>query len=49
MTTTKITKLTCLRCGHSWWPKTPDRPMLCAKCRSAYWERPKKNKKEETK
>ena len=44
----------CLRCGHEWIPRAnmneltgtvKDKPRLCPKCKSAYWDRPKKNKK----
>jgi len=35
-----IEKLHCKRCGYEWWPKAPDKPMLCANptCRSPYWQ-----------
>ena len=32
---------TCLRCGHSWVPRKPERPMTCANCRSPYWDKPR--------
>jgi len=30
----------CCRCGHEWATKQ-DRPLRCARCKSAYWDRPK--------
>jgi predicted Zn-ribbon and HTH transcriptional regulator len=35
------TQCTCLRCGHTWIPKVPH-PITCAKCRSPYWDKPRK-------
>lgn len=35
----------CLRCGNEWVPKKFDqkkRPKTCPKCRSVYWDTPKK-------
>lgn len=31
----------CLRCGHVWRPRKPDRPRQCTKCRTVLWDRPK--------
>jgi len=31
----------CLRCGHEWEPKLEE-PRQCPKCKSAYWNVPKK-------
>ena len=28
----------CARCNYHWRTRTPRRPRLCAKCRSAYWD-----------
>lgn len=33
----KITKLKCLRCGHSWFPRSEKLPSVCGKCKSKYW------------
>ncbi len=35
---------TCLRCGHTWRPRTDQRPAVCPslKCKSPYWDRPRK-------
>lgn len=36
----------CHRCGHEWRPlNLNDKPKVCPKCKSPYWDRPKKNKK----
>jgi predicted Zn-ribbon and HTH transcriptional regulator len=37
-----ITELHCLRCGHHWFPKKPEKPKRCAKCTSPYWDVPRK-------
>lgn len=38
-----IEKQTCLRCGWSWYPRTPELPRRCAnpKCCSPLWNKPK--------
>lgn len=38
----------CYRCGHSWIPRDENnKPPVCPKCKSPYWDKPKrfKNKK----
>ena len=42
MTTVKLTKLECKRCGHIWIPRTPELPLVCPKCKSPYWNRERK-------
>ena len=43
-----IYSVTCTRCGHSWYPKSPDVvPTQCPKCKSPYWSRERKTPKEE--
>ena len=32
---------TCLRCDHTWFPRSPEPPGTCPKCRSPYWARVK--------
>jgi hypothetical protein len=34
----------CERCGHEWLPrpKGDEEPRVCPKCKSPYWDRPKK-------
>ena len=34
----------CLRCGKEWWPRSPERPRVCPKCKSPYYDVPKKTK-----
>jgi ribosomal protein L37AE/L43A len=34
-------KYHCLRCEHTWVPRTGEYPRQCPKCRSAYWDRPR--------
>ena len=38
-----LPKLRCLRCGHTWIPRTPKKPKVCPnpKCKSPYWHIPK--------
>ena len=33
--------LTCLRCGHSWYPRRPKLPAHCPSCCSPYWNKPR--------
>ncbi len=35
--------LRCLRCGHTWSPRKPERPVRCPKCGSPYWGQPRKH------
>ena len=41
----KVVQKECLRCGHKWLPRKIERPRLCPKCHSAYWDVPRKEKK----
>jgi DNA-directed RNA polymerase subunit RPC12/RpoP len=34
----------CLRCGHHWNSQGGEKPLACAYCISAYWDRPRKNR-----
>jgi len=34
----------CDRCGHEWLSRDSDTPIRCAKCKSPYWNKPRKNK-----
>jgi predicted Zn-ribbon and HTH transcriptional regulator len=36
----------CERCDHEWIPrtKTDEEPTICPKCKSAYWNKPRKDK-----
>ncbi|MBD3252876.1 hypothetical protein GF386_04040 [Candidatus Pacearchaeota archaeon] len=33
----------CERCDHRWIGRTKEIPITCPKCRSPYWNKPKKN------
>lgn len=36
---TVLHKLTCKRCGYSWYPKKPEKPQQCPKCHNCYWDK----------
>jgi hypothetical protein len=44
----KLPTLTCLRCGHTWFPRTQQKPRVCPnpKCKSPYWDRPRRTEAE---
>ena len=33
----------CERCEHKWIPRKKEYPILCPNCKSAYWDKPRKN------
>lgn len=35
----------CLRCPHKWQPRTPKKPRVCPKCKSPYWDKPRRSEK----
>lgn len=38
----------CERCGHEWLPRQRGKlPVACPKCKSPYWDRPRKAEKGE--
>jgi Zn finger protein HypA/HybF involved in hydrogenase expression len=39
---------TCLRCGHTWTQRSDERPRICPKCKSPYWDKPRKARTEKT-
>lgn len=41
----ELTELKCQRCEHKWNPRRPVRPIICPKCKSPYWDKPRKSKK----
>ena len=43
----KIQKMNCKRCNHTWMPRQEE-IRICPKCKSPYWDREKKQKKEKT-
>ncbi len=42
----KVWECTCERCGHRWIARNEKLPMTCARCRSPYWNRKRKEKEE---
>lgn len=28
----------CVKCGHDWYPRKPQRPFVCPKCHKYTWE-----------
>lgn len=36
----------CDRCGHQWIPRNAETPMVCPKCKSAYWNTPRRQPKD---
>jgi len=41
----KVLKCTCERCGHKWITRTEETPKVCPKCKSPYWDVPRKKSK----
>ena len=42
----KLDGFRCERCGHEWVPaEKGTTPRVCPKCKSPYWDRPRKDKK----
>lgn len=39
----KVPGYQCGRCGHKWIARKKDKPIICPKCKSPYWDIPKKN------
>ena len=31
----------CYRCSHEWTQREEDKPRICPKCKSPYWDKPK--------
>lgn len=36
-----IDELHCLRCGHTWLPRSDKKPKWCPNCNSPYWDKPR--------
>lgn len=32
----------CERCGHEWVPREEEQPKVCPKCKSPYWNTPRR-------
>ncbi len=42
----KMKKYKCDRCSHEWIPRQKEKPTICPKCKSPYWNKPRrKNRK----
>ena len=41
----KIKGFKCERCEHEWAPRNKENPIICPKCKSPYWNKPRKNNK----
>jgi len=35
----------CERCGREWIPRKEGKPIVCPKCKSPYWDKPREIKK----
>ena len=35
----------CDRCGHEWMPRGAGKPTVCPKCKSPYWDIPRKTER----
>jgi hypothetical protein len=35
---------TCERCGHHWAPRVLPLPNICPRCKSRYWDEPRRNR-----
>ena len=42
---TAVSVLKCLRCGHEWYPRRFEKPKVCSKCNSPYWNKKRVMKK----
>jgi DNA-directed RNA polymerase subunit RPC12/RpoP len=40
-----VTMYKCERCKHEWIPRNEEKPTICPKCKSPYWDKPRKSKK----
>ncbi len=32
----------CIRCNYKWFPRSKSKPKVCPKCKSAYWNTPRR-------
>lgn len=42
----KMIKYRCKRCKHKWFPRKEEKPIICPRCKSPYWNKLKKSPKE---
>lgn len=33
----------CTRCSHTWVPREEGKPLVCPKCKSPYWDKPRQS------
>jgi len=43
----QLMKYNCERCKHEWIPRSEEKPTICPKCKSPYWDRPRKPSNQE--
>jgi len=41
----KIEGYVCERCGHKWVARNESVPVVCSRCKSPYWDKPRKRRK----
>jgi hypothetical protein len=41
----KVMGYRCERCTHEWVPKAETPPRVCPKCKSPYWDKPRKKER----
>lgn len=39
-----MTGFKCERCNHEWVPRNKEEPSVCPKCKSPYWNKPRRRK-----
>ena len=39
-----LQRQTCQRCGKMWWPRQSTKPARCPRCKSPYWDKPRRTK-----
>lgn len=39
----------CERCSHQWVPRDEDHPRVCPKCKSPYWDKPRRSELDQAK
>jgi len=44
-----LTGFKCERCGHEWVPRGEEEPAVCPKCKSPYWNKPRRQKNNKVK
>jgi len=38
-------KLKCLRCQYDWFPRSDEKPKVCPRCKSYFWDKERKKRK----